>query len=482
MASSPNTGYPNAISNPPNPHPANPHPASQQKTPSLPEKPNFGDVSKKSSLTGSRIPYCIHGGDTPTLILAKFLSLLALGPMSKNRVEEITRIRDHISPPDLATLYSNHTQIYSPSSTFTQADKYPSLTLGISQLSPNESYIVLKDKAYKELRPWQHNWFTDFERSLVIDNVNNALSRLGYLDTHPLRKRITDKASSDDHQNNMSKKQAPALGGGMLVSSRKSNSPLVGPSSLTSPSKRGSTQSPKAMPDAKRKKPVKPEESPLKRGRNDASSSGMSSSDEERQSKRRNVASKRSTSSNNSYTLPSSFNDDGHFDEDNSEDDMKLSSYKRSPKSGSTTALATGRSTGNEKKLQFYTQLAEKFYNRYLEYKNLHDELLEDKRGSTQEKKKKLMKLFEMHNTLSQWKRKLWDYHNESNMTQGIMNLLRHKKSASNSGMSTPALAPLSTKLPSQEWFSRAGSASLPLGHDRYKVRKPDTRMRVLDY
>lgn len=394
----------------------NSQPAAPPPKPSLPEKPNFGDKSKNSSLVGPTKPYVVSQSDLPSTVLAKFLSLLALGPITKSALEDITHIAHHLLPADLATLYTNHTQIYTPNGTFTQADRFPSVVLGVSPADPASTQIILKDKAYKELRPWGIPWFTEFERNLVIENINNALSRLGYLDTHPLRKRITSKAALDEHQ----KKPAPPLGGGMLTG-RRLNSPQVSlavGSPLNSGVKRASTQLPRAEPESKRKRP-RNDELPLKKSEKALS---LSSDDEH---KKRHY-----------YGLPN--------DDDNSDDDMKLLSLKRSPKLPPSASHA-------DKKHQFYQQLAQKFYSRYLEYKELHDELRDTKKGSPQEKKKKLMRLFEMHNTLAQWKRKLWDYQKELSMTQGIMNLLRHKKSASTS--SVLALAPPTAKIPSQERF-----------------------------
>ncbi|SGZ46394.1 CIC11C00000001780 [Sungouiella intermedia] len=435
---------------------------------------------QKSSLHSALNPYGVVLSDSKQDIAAKFLALVALGPITKPDVESKLNLRHLVPASEMADLFSSHTQQYLQNDTFTEDDVYPLLALGTCVVDPDVTYIIVKDKAYKDMRPWNFSAYTDFERSLIIDNANNALSRLGYLETHPLRRRIVEKSAPSAP---LSHKKTSSLGGGILISGRRPNSansvnnsaqtlnaspsPLLVPSSL----KNASLESPKLGPsrraDSKKSDPS-PLKEPTKRKYVALLSLSGSSSEDEKQSKRAKKEGKRSDSSGShnsinstgtSYTLPSSVNDETHAEEDHSEEDVKLlvihktvSSLPSRPQSSASNA---------EKKQQYYNQLAAKFKGKYQEYENLHKVLSKDhRRGNTAEKKKQLLKLFEMHTTLAEWKRKLWDYHNENNMTEGIMNLSRHRKQNSGSNLKVPVSAPGSSQVLSNDRFYRFNTAS----------------------
>lgn len=439
------------------------------------------------SLTLSPSPYVATSADTKADVLGKFLALVALGPITKAAVELRINARNAVSSTDMASLFATNTQAFLANDSFTEDDVYPSVALGASEIESHLSYVILKDKAYKDLRPWLWRWFSDYERGLIIDNANNALSRLGYLDTHPLRRRIVDKAVAE-----LPRKPTP-LGGGLLMGKRASstaNSPAVhhapappaSPLNLSASStfKRAATDSPR--PDGRKKS--RTNGSPLKEAKRPfVALLSLSLSEDEKQNKSGTKEGKRSNSSgsNNSmqstatlYTLPSSVNEEPLPENPHSEDDSKLG-LARSPAPRSASTV--------DKKQQYYIQLAEKFRVKYLDYTALHAELTKERKGTSQEKKKKLMKLFELHNTLAEWKRKLWDYHNVNNMAQGIMNLSRHKKTNSGSAI----LAPTLTQLFSEDRFSKASTTSPAVRPERFgkSARKPEPRPKskvALDY
>ncbi|PSK35386.1 hypothetical protein C7M61_004632 [Candidozyma pseudohaemuli] len=426
----------------------------------LPVKPSF-EHARKLSLHEHGLYAVDARGDAPT----KFLALVALGPTTRREVETRINANGRIAPAEMDRLFLTHTQSYNlsmPSSSFTESDTYPSVALGLTDTDQHHDYVILKDKAYKDLRPWLCP-FTPYERALVIENAHHALSRLGYLDTHPLRRRITEKPLEKAED-----KKPVALGGGLLSAKPGSPSP-----------KRSA--SPRV--EEKRKRP-RNDESPLKHSAESskkfvASLLLSSSSEDERHSKKAKKEGKRSNSSGSnqstfsnatSYTLPSLINEEHNDDNDHSEDDMKLLSLPRA----SPALPSKPAPTSNDKRQQYYKQLALNFYSKYLEYKNLHDSLLKDQSGTTQEKKRRVMKLFEMHNLLAGWKRKLWDYYNESNMAQGIMHLSRHKKTNSGSGV---VLAPLTGQLQSQDRFQRSGTASPQVSYpDRFAGKQNGKR------
>lgn len=426
----------------------------------LPNKPSF-EHARKLSLNDPKA-YSVDGNGDVT---AKFLALLALGPTTRKEVESRINGANRVTTAEMDRLFLTHTQNYHlsmPNSSFTETDTYPSVALGLTDTNQQQDYLILKDKAYKDLRPWLCP-FTPYERTLVIENAHHALSRLGYLDTHPLRRRITEKPLEKTED-----KKPATLGGGLL--SARSGSP--------SPKR---SASPRV--EEKRKRP-RNDESPLKHNSETgkkfvASLLLSSSSEDERQSKKPKKEGQRSNSSGsnqsvfsnaNSYTLPSLINEEHNDENDHSEDDMKLLNLPRaSPALPSKPATTT-----NDKRQQYYKQLALNFYKKYLEYKGLHDNLLKDQSGTTQEKKRRVMKLFEMHNLLAGWKRKLWDYYNESNMAQGIMHLSRHKKTNSGSGV---VLAPLTGQMQSQDRFQRSGTASPQVGFaDRFSGKQNGKR------
>lgn len=435
-------------------------------------------LPQKASLHTSPNSYAVNASDSKQDVAAKFLALVALGPITKHDVEHKLDPRSLVPPSELSHLFSSHTQPYLQKDTFTEDDVYPLIALGASEIDPSVSYIIVKDKAYKDMRPWNVPAYTDFERALIIDNVNNALTRLGFLETHPLRRRIVEKSSASVPT---SHKKTSSLGGGILVSGRKPTSantisqsaqamsplPLMIPGSL----RNAALESPKLAPH-RRSDTKKSDRSPLKESTKRKylallSPSG-SSSEDEKQSKRVKKDGKRSdcsgsqnsiNSTGTSYTLPSSVNDEGNGEDDHSEEDAKLQIV---PKVAPSLPSRPQSSASNaEKKQQYYNQLAAKFKSKYQEYEILHMELSkEHRRGNAAEKKKQLMKLFEMHTTLAEWKRKLWDYHNENNMAEGIMNLSRHRKQNSGSNLKVPISAPGSSHVLTNDRFHKASTAS----------------------
>lgn len=431
------------------------------KSPAAYPKP---DSSLESGL------YAVNASDSSADVASKFLHLLALGPIS--RADIVARLNLHRMVPDseLNSLISTHTQLFSAANTFTEADVYPSIALQNLPQKHNQALLILKDKAYKELRPWLWTAYTPFERGLIIDNVQNALTRLGFLDTHPLRRKIVEKSV-----HNIPLKRATALGGGILLSSGKKGSTPSSPQPTSLPARRAGTESPGV--ESERKRPesrlgVSPlKETQVKRKYETILTVCLSSSDEDKHSKKAKKEGHRSNSSTStnsvssvnsmhshqssgSYTLPYSVTEDGH-EEEAFGGSIKYPAVAK--QSLQLPARPSSAISTQEKKLQFYEQLAKKFRLRYREYEILHKQM---GRGSSQSKssdsKKSLMRLFELHNSLAEWKRKLWDYHNENNMAETVMNLSKHRKLMSTSAISS--LAPSSARLHSVDKFTRDSS------------------------
>ncbi|OBA21660.1 hypothetical protein METBIDRAFT_190362 [Metschnikowia bicuspidata var. bicuspidata NRRL YB-4993] len=442
--------------------------------------------------------YCFTASDAPADRVTKFVSLLALGPMTRPAIEDRLQLARFVLPAQADLLFASHTQPYWRKDTFTDSDVYPLAAGAAPDAALHKLYVILKDKAYKELRPWQWHAYTDFERTLIIDNCHHALGRQGFLDTHPLRRRIVERGSPPRSAN-----RAAALGGGLLVSSAKKPPPPASllepavpgpgsPLSQTSASARASTESPTLSSEARKRFARKAGAARPTLAQGTAAALSLSSDDEKlakgaaaRMKRRANSGTQgsRSVTSNASYTLPSSVNDEHALDP--SDPDTRPAGAAKP--AASLPSRPSSSFSSHDKKQQYYSQLADKFRLRYKEYERLHRQLSRDSRkNSHAEKKKSLVKLHELHNSLSEWKRRLWDYHNENNMAEGVMTLSKHRKLNSSSRIS--ALAPLTSKVSSAERFSAApgGLGAGPVDSMRKQAsreRQPGPRAKIaLDY
>lgn len=351
-------------------------------------------------------PYGVENDDAKGMILNKFLSLVALGPVTRESIRE----RTHLSDEKLQPLITTYAQVYNPNDNFISDDSFPNDEIQIEGID----YFTLKDKSYKDLRPWQWSWYSERERLMIINNAHNALTRLGYLETHPLRKKICDEPAEDQD----SEQKKPSLGGGILISKTKK-----------SPFKRAHTDSPKPLSEGFNARPAektKSNGSPLKPTLKRKLSTSSTSEDE------RGLKKKKQDS--DSHTSPSSsINDDDYGTESLNEGNPSL-------KNRSSTAESDDDQLNHkQRRFQYYTSLAEKFRSKYKEYESLYKSLKLNPNNSSNDKKK-LQKLFELHNNLSEWKRKLWDFDNENKSKVNIMNLSKHKKQPSKSLNSTPVI------------------------------------------
>lgn len=300
---------------------------------------------------------------------SRFIALLALGPMAPKDLAK----RLHADEPLLEPLIASHAQLASKG----DAAEYPGIKQGL--LKPDHLCVVLKDKAYKELKPWLWS-YTAFERRLVLRNAAAALSRMGFSETHPLRKRLLE--------NNPVEIKKATLGGGLLTKKLPSRLPV--PPARKKLKTESPTKEPKEAKETKDTKDTK-EHKELHKDVKELSKDSpivhlpLSASSDDEKKKRQ------------SYTLPSSINDE-------EPSDMELA--------------------GNRKRV-YYRLLALKFKAKYSEYQLLYTEL---RKGKTADRKKKVTKLCELHATLAEWKRRIWDYHNDTNMAQSLMLLSRHRK------------------------------------------------------
>lgn len=446
-----------------------------EKTPEVsPDRRDFSSLAlyPKPDLSINSGSYAVNAADSSADIAVKFLHLLALGPISRDDiVSKLNSIR-MVSDPELNSLISTHTQLYSAPNTFTESDIYPSIALLSVPTKEGNTLLILKDKAYKDLRPWAWTAYTPYERGLVIENAQNALTRLGFSETHPLRRKIIDKSAQTT---SMTLKRVTGLGGGIILSGLKKGSAPSSPQPSSMPHRKAATESPSVDNDRKRYE-ARSGKSPLKEPTNKRRYEAvqtlcLSSSDDDKLSKKAKKDGHRSNSSastnsnssvgslhshhsSTSYTLGFSLNEEGP------EEEGFVGTIKYPPVAKTSIQVPSRPSSAlstQEKKLQFYLHLAKKFRLRYREYELLHKQMgrsFAQNRGT--DHKKNLMKLFELHNSLAEWKRKLWDYHNENNMAEGVMNLSKHRKLMSTSAIG--GLAPPSSRIDSVERFPRENS------------------------
>ncbi|KAK6457512.1 uncharacterized protein RJT20DRAFT_125259 [Scheffersomyces xylosifermentans] len=397
--------------------------------------------------------YAVSANDTTASFTSKFLNLVALGPITETKLIKTLNLTPQHTPT-FTRLLADFTQIYNANDSFTSDDKFP-LGFNDDEMVPRH---ILKDRAYKELKPWSWNHFSTYERSLIIENIHHALTRLGYSDTHPLRRKICENNDPSDEDEG---KKNTSLGGGFLISSKKGGNSAFRKSQTDSPkmpnlklngddvsasasngsssSKRSGTLTTVSSPainttnngsPQKRASPM-PSNNTQTNSTSSASkrklsvSSSSSSSDDDKHSKRLKTEPYTSPSSEeieddtNNTTLSVSNNPGSNI---NSRGIRIKSSESLPPPPSSASSAA--------KRLEYYNSLAVKFKFKYKEYETLYRKLkIAPPAKSSESNKKALLKLFELHNTLSQWKKTLWDFDNEVKSKSNIMNLSKHKKS-----------------------------------------------------
>lgn len=318
-------------------------------------------------------PYLIINSDTKSDITTKFLYFMALGPSTKDQLIKLLRFKS----PMVDGLLSTYCQIYNPNDSFLIDDVFPN-----NKSVSDSNHYILKDKSYKDLRPWTWKYYSDNERNLIISNINHGLTRLGYLETHPLRKKIVENTSESETINSTATKQ---FHGGLVSSSKKS-----------SPFKKSQTESPKLVP-------VSTPNSSTTFNLNNSNTSIRNAD-----TKKRQLSSNSSSSTSDDevkrfkkeeYTSPSSAND-----EEEEYDELDRS------------------------KTNHYNNLTVKFKQKYQEYTDLYTLLQTNPTGFTPETKKSISKLFELHQALQDWKKQLWNYNNDLKSKEDIKHLTKHKK------------------------------------------------------
>lgn len=416
--------------------------------------PSKGQQSTSKPKAATEVITTPYAANVPNKI-TRLLYLLALGPMTKTNIS----LRTQLSETDLEPLLSTHAQPYNPNDSFIIDDIFPNG--GIINDDDESVPYILKDKSYKDLRPWEWQFYSDEERNLIIHNIHNALTRLGFLETHPLRRKICDKPGPTNSTTNAidTSLKKSTLGGGILTGLSKKS-----PIRKASPKPIGGVTQTNISNDTNVINLTSNNinnigGSPLKNNKRKLSSSSSSSDDEKLPNKKRPTRKGLSKNSINesgtnlrtgihntnqittghvsdSSTSPSSIN------EELEPERINLNQYTSGRLASPHIALAESKDL---KKLQFYNNLALKFKLKYKEYEELYKQLQNNSNKSNGEKKN-VTRLFELHNQLSEWKRKLWDFENQSKLKLDIMTLQKHRKPVGKSQSESPSMTPVARK------------------------------------
>ena len=132
-----------------------------------------------------------------------------MGPITYNHIVDLldyTKI-DH--------LLDDYGQVYNDQDQFIQEDRFPYIDSNNNSNDDSDDDMdeevqrfILKDKSYKELTPWKWN-YTNYERNSILNNVNNALTRIGFSQSHPLRRKIVEPPNEDDNRSETKNQMDP---------------------------------------------------------------------------------------------------------------------------------------------------------------------------------------------------------------------------------------------------------------------------------
>lgn len=361
----------------------------------------------------------VNTKDTISERISKVISFVALAPVTTNSIISYTGI----DPSELNTIIEQYLQVYQKTNSFIFQDRFPYLSYD----EPGSIRYILKDKTYKELKPWQKHWYSDDERSEITRNINNALTRLGYLETHPIRRKICEGPLVE-----LSNSKKGTLGGGMLV--RKNVKPQLKkaatapvPSDGENGAFRPKTE--QAAASDLSKKEILPTRPLFKSSSKDVSLSGklfqcpsVSSSDSFLDE--RNLRKRKSSPLREAYSVLT----------DQQCRTTLQGSFLKDKKLPGPAVTDEDAPEPVSKRYRYFYNLAVKFRMQYEEYAKLYH-ALDEHRERTPDFRRQLERLHRLHHTLLEWKRSLWDFDEKRKQRSNIMALSKHKnpRSASDS-------------------------------------------------
>ena len=379
-------------------------------------------------------PFKIESDDSQATILQKFMHLLSLGPISRQSIIHLMnydKVVDQLLPTLLDQFLLSHAEIYRSEAPW---DNYTYL----EETKDGETYI-LKDKSYKTLIPLSWNYRNEEEKKMVVQNINNALSRLGYPKTHPVRKKILLEKKVEPKENEKEKekeKEEKVVGLGIGIRSRStspqkdsSRSPLSPqsppPSRLTNGEKKSQKKINKNVSASKIEQ--EREKVTLKNTRKD----NLESVSRLKTSSPAPVPAPTSTSTSTPKPKPTLVPVSTHLHShstfnapskektkmkkpatDGNSNVVTKSSRPATPCSIEKSEISHIPHQQQKHDEKYYRNLAALFKEKYREYSHLYNKLKKTsgKEQSHSENKANLVKLVEMHNLLREWKGRLWDY------------------------------------------------------------------------
>lgn len=163
------------------------------------------------------------------------------------------------------------------------------------------------------------------------------------------------------------------------------------------------------------------------------------------------------------------------------DDDSKKLNYTSPPSSEEESTSNNNNASGHngvnsqKSKLDYYTNLAIKFKNKYKEYSELYNALLNKNEIKSIDYKDNLMKLFKLHQNLTQWKKLLWDFDKESKLKNSLSDIHIERNTTpitSSSGSSSTSIFKASSP----------SSTVLDAHPPGIKTATPFKRRKVMDY
>lgn len=377
-------------------------PTTSSGPPSISRSPPQQTQPDYAVLRVNYTPYRISANDSPAQVTTKLLHLLALGPITNHTITDLMAPGNALMQRTIEHALSSSSIVYDPNDNFMIDDHFPILEcegIETDRTTYSETpHYILKDKLYKDLQPWK--WpYQAFERELIIQNTHHALTRLGFSQTHPLRRKLCDQPPEQSPGQDASQDlKLNSLGGGFLASKR---APVRKSATSTTPP----VSAPASTTPKKTSTPVFPKQF------------------------------KRSVSSL-SLAQPQ-FNGQGH----KRAKSEAASISDTVPNNHASPSLDQSPMRRND----YFATLASKFSSKYFEYEALYRSFppLAPNPAAASETKKELTKLYELHNTLSQWKKILWDYDRDCKQKPQIMTLSKHKKTTASRPQSPAGTVPL---------------------------------------
>lgn len=310
-------------------------------------------LNSRSVPNSPRLRLVDYAGDEALVEVRKLIHLLSLGPITIGELNKIVKID--------AKIVAKFGKVYDPN----DGMRY------IQYSDSNDTKYVLRDAYYKDLSLY---FYTDSERSIILQNIDLKLTTLGYNSENPTKLNITrgyDKILHDLQQLKAKKSQEKELRRKLEETKKKDE----------------------ILQELKRKEEKKHEdnieESSTRRDIKVKKTTTPPPVSKSKETKRKRTISESSNSSVNSMKLGGDNVESPITSQEEIDDDISLNEVKRQR----VIKLSSEQ-----------LELLKKFRSKYQIYSNLHQSLSASKHRSRTE----FQKLATLENEVKTLKRKLW--------------------------------------------------------------------------